>query len=88
MHRFTCALFSARNHQVSQYHMEVVGFVIGLSGLIAVFDTACEVWHAIGAAKDFGEDVDSSIRKLEIEFFRFHSWWTAAEKLELRSVRV
>lgn len=68
--------------------MEAVGFAIGLSGLISVFNTACEVWHAIGAAKDFGKDVDGSIRKLEIEFLRFHSWWTAAEKLELRSVRV
>jgi len=68
--------------------MESVSFAIGLSGLIAVFDKACEVWHAIGSAKDFGDDVDRSMRKLQIEFFRFHSWWIAAEKLGLRSVYV
>lgn len=68
--------------------MEAAGFVIGLAGLISVFDKACEIWRAIGAAKDFGEDVEGSIRKLEIEFFRFHSWWIVIERLELRSVRV
>jgi len=66
--------------------MEVAAFVIGLSGVIAVVDKACQVWRAIGAAKDFGDDVGGSIRKLEIEFFRFHSWWRVVEKLELRSV--
>jgi Prion-inhibition and propagation len=68
--------------------MDVAGIVVGLSGLISVFQTACEIWTAIGAAKDFGEDIDGAIRKLEIEFLRFHSWWTVTEKLGLQLVRV
>ncbi|KAH8586369.1 hypothetical protein B0O99DRAFT_678815 [Bisporella sp. PMI_857] len=67
--------------------MEVAGFAVGLSGLISVFDKACEVWCAIAAAKDFGDDVDGSIRKLEIEFFRFQSWWKVIQKLEILPAR-
>lgn len=62
--------------------MEAIGFAVSLTGLITVFDKACEIWRAISAARDFGDDVEDSIRKLEIEFFRFQSWWTAVQRLE------
>lgn len=66
--------------------MDVASAVISLSGLITVFDKACEVWQVIAAAKDFGDDVGGSIRKLEIEFFRFQSWWTVVYKLDVLPV--
>lgn len=67
--------------------MEAVAFAVGLSGLISVFDKTCVVWRTIGAAKNFGDDVECSIRKLEIEFFRFQSWWRAVQKLEISPAR-
>lgn len=66
--------------------MDVVGFAVSLSGLIAVFATACDIWRTIATAKDFGDDVDGSIRKLEIEYFRFQSWWKVIQKLEILPV--
>ena len=66
--------------------MEVAGLVIGVSGLISVYDKACEIWRVIGAARGFGDDVCDSLRKLEIEFFRFQSWWTVVRKFEVLPV--
>jgi hypothetical protein len=66
--------------------MEVAGLVVGVSGLISVYDKACELWRVIGAAKGFGDDVGDSLRKLEIEFFRFQSWWAVIRKLDVLPV--
>ena len=62
--------------------MEVVsltGFAVSLMG---IFDKACDIWRVISTARNFGGDVEGSIRKLEIEFFRFQTWWKAVQKLE------
>jgi Prion-inhibition and propagation len=62
--------------------MEAIGFAVSLTGLITIFDKACDIWRSISAARNFGDDVVGSIRKLEIEHFRFQSWWTAVQRLE------
>lgn len=66
--------------------MDVAGLVVGLSGLVAVFETSCKVWRTIRAASGFGDDVADSIRKLEMEFFRFYTWWDVLRSLELQKV--
>jgi Prion-inhibition and propagation len=51
--------------------LEIPGFIIGLSGLAAVFHETCAVWKTISSASDYGEDVAKSMNKLEMEYFRF-----------------
>ncbi|CAI4212063.1 unnamed protein product [Parascedosporium putredinis] len=65
--------------------LELPGLIIGLSGLIAVFEKSFEVWHAIQQARSFGDDVADWMCKLEMEFFRFQTWWTALERLSVAS---
>lgn len=64
--------------------LEIPSFIIGLGGLVAVFDKGFEVWRTICEAHDFGDDVADWMCKLEMEFFRFQTWWTALEHLALR----
>ncbi len=66
--------------------MDVAGLVVGLGGLVSVFEASCKVWRNIRAASGFGDDVADSIRKLEMEFFRFYTWWDVLRSLELRKV--
>ncbi|KAF4341454.1 hypothetical protein FBEOM_4615 [Fusarium beomiforme] len=63
--------------------LEIPSFIIGLSGLIAVFEKGFEVWRVIRKADDFGDDVADWMCKLEMEFFRFQTWWTALEHLAI-----
>ncbi|UPL00748.1 hypothetical protein LCI18_011682 [Fusarium solani-melongenae] len=64
--------------------LEIPSFIIGLGGLVAVFEKGFEVWRTIREAHDFGDDVADWMCKLEMEFFRFQTWWTALEHLALR----
>ncbi|RSM06393.1 hypothetical protein CDV31_009167 [Fusarium ambrosium] len=64
--------------------LEIPSFIIGLGGLVAVFEKGFEVWRTIREANDFGDDVADWMCKLEMEFFRFQTWWTALEHLALR----
>ncbi|RSL88524.1 hypothetical protein CEP51_001680 [Fusarium floridanum] len=64
--------------------LEIPSFIIGLGGLVAVFEKGFEVWRTIREANDFGHDVADWMCKLEMEFFRFQTWWTALEHLALR----
>ncbi|KAJ4218841.1 hypothetical protein NW759_007992 [Fusarium solani] len=64
--------------------LENPSFIIGLGGLVAVFEKGFEVWRTIREAHDFGDDVADWMCKLEMEFFRFQTWWTALEHLALR----
>jgi hypothetical protein len=66
--------------------LAIPGFIIGLNGLAAIFDKSCLVWKTIAQAQDFGEDVADWMRKLEMEFFRFQTWWTALEHLATNSM--
>lgn len=63
--------------------LEVPAFLVGLSGLVTVFEKGFEAWRVIAKASDFGEDVAEFMSKLEMEFFRFQTWWTAWEQLSL-----
>jgi hypothetical protein len=63
--------------------LEIPAFIIGLGGLISVFEKGFEVWLVIRRADDFGDDVADWICKLEMEFFRFQTWWTALEHLAI-----
>ncbi|KAJ4262924.1 hypothetical protein NW762_006537 [Fusarium torreyae] len=63
--------------------LELPAFIIGLGGLIAVFEKGFEAWRVIQQAKGFGDDVADWMCKLEMEFFRFQTWWTALEHLAL-----
>jgi hypothetical protein len=67
--------------------LEIPSFIIGLGGLVAVFEKGFEVWRTIREAHDFGDDVADWMCKLEMEFFRFQTWWTALEHLALRPGR-
>lgn len=51
--------------------LEIPAFIVGLSGLAAVFRQTCAVWRTISSAGDYGEDVAKSMDKLEMEYFRF-----------------
>jgi hypothetical protein len=62
-------------------NLEIPAFIIGLNGLAGIFDRSCLVWKTIVQAQNFGEDVADWMRKLEMEFFRFQTWWTALEHL-------
>ncbi|KAM0259915.1 hypothetical protein ACHAPA_010522 [Fusarium lateritium] len=64
--------------------LEIPAFAVGLSGLIAVFEKGFEVWRVIAKASDFGDDVADWMCKLEMEFFRFQTWWTALEHLSIK----
>ncbi|KAL2686859.1 hypothetical protein Neosp_004401 [[Neocosmospora] mangrovei] len=64
--------------------LEIPSFLIGLGGLVAVFEKGFEVWRTIREAHDFGDDVADWMCKLEMEFFRFQTWWTALEHLAVR----
>lgn len=66
--------------------MDVAGLAVGLTGLATFFEAACGVWRAIRTASGFGVDIVDSIRRLEMEFFRFHTWWNVLQSLELRKV--
>jgi hypothetical protein len=61
--------------------LEIPSFVVGLSGLVAVFDKACLIWRTLSIAKDFGRDVVLKMTVLEMEYFRFEVWWTALESI-------
>ncbi|KFA53575.1 hypothetical protein S40293_09241 [Stachybotrys chartarum IBT 40293] len=61
--------------------MEVAGLIIGLSGIIACFEKSFFVWRTIREAENFGDDVADWMCKLEMEFFRFQTWWTALEHI-------
>lgn len=61
--------------------LEVPGFIIGLNGLAVVFDTTSLIWKTVSSARNYGEDVAKSMNKLEMEYFRFQTWWTALENL-------
>ncbi|EXM17336.1 HeLo domain superfamily [Fusarium oxysporum f. sp. vasinfectum] len=63
--------------------LEIPAFIIGLGGLISVFEKGFEVWRVIRRADDFGDDVADWMCKLEMEFFRFQTWWTALEHLAI-----
>ncbi|RBQ78514.1 hypothetical protein FVER53590_07704 [Fusarium verticillioides] len=63
--------------------LEIPAFIIGLGGLISVFEKGFEVWRVIRRAEDFGDDVADWMCKLEMEFFRFQTWWTALEHLAI-----
>ncbi|KAM0548045.1 hypothetical protein ACHAPJ_010103 [Fusarium lateritium] len=63
--------------------LELPAFIIGLSGLISVFEKGFEVWRVIRRAEGFGDDVAECMCKLEMEFLRFQTWWTALEHLAL-----
>ncbi|RYP80977.1 hypothetical protein DL769_002194 [Monosporascus sp. CRB-8-3] len=65
--------------------LEIPAFIVGLSGLAAVFDKSCAIWRAIREAENFGEDVADRLRILEMEFFRFQTWWEALEKLAVQN---
>ncbi|KAI8673043.1 hypothetical protein LRP88_02432 [Fusarium phalaenopsidis] len=67
--------------------LEIPSFIIGLGGLVAVFEKGFEVWRTIREAHDFGDDVADWMCKLEMEFFRFQTWWTALEHLALKPKR-
>lgn len=61
--------------------LEIAGFIIGLGGLAAIFDTTCVIWKTISQASEFGEDVANSMSKIQMEYFRFQMWWTALHNL-------
>ncbi|KAF5655487.1 hypothetical protein FCIRC_13890, partial [Fusarium circinatum] len=63
--------------------LEIPAFIIGLGGLISVFEKGFEVWRVIRRADDFGNDVADWMCKLEMEFFRFQTWWTALEHIAI-----
>ncbi|KAF4436403.1 hypothetical protein FACUT_6463, partial [Fusarium acutatum] len=63
--------------------LEIPAFIIGLGGLITVFEKGFKVWRVIRRADDFGDDVADWMCKLEMEFFRFQTWWTAMEHLAI-----
>lgn len=63
--------------------LEIPAFLVGLSGLVTVFEKGFEAWRVIAKASDFGEDVAEFMSKLEMEFFRFQTWWTAWEHLSV-----
>ncbi|KAF4960304.1 hypothetical protein FSARC_10501 [Fusarium sarcochroum] len=63
--------------------LELPAFIVGLGGLIAVFEKGFEVWRVIQRAEGFGDDVAEWMCKLEMEFLRFQTWWTALEHLTL-----
>ncbi|KAF5588152.1 hypothetical protein FPANT_6684 [Fusarium pseudoanthophilum] len=63
--------------------LEIPAFIIGLGGLISVFEKGFEVWRVIRRADDFGDDIADWMCKLEMEFFRFQTWWTALEHLAI-----
>ncbi|KAF5687896.1 hypothetical protein FDENT_5186 [Fusarium denticulatum] len=63
--------------------LEIPAFIIGLGGLISVFEKGFEVWRVIRRAEDFGDDIADWMCKLEMEFFRFQTWWTALEHLAI-----
>ncbi|KAM0226903.1 hypothetical protein ACHAPO_011997 [Fusarium lateritium] len=61
--------------------LEIPSFIVGLSGLIAVFEKGFHVWRIIRKASDFGDDTAAWLCKLEMEFFRFQTWWAALDHL-------
>ncbi|KAI3572891.1 hypothetical protein IWW34DRAFT_218017 [Fusarium oxysporum f. sp. albedinis] len=61
--------------------LELPAFIVGLSGLIAVFENSFAVWRTVRAAHGFGSDVADTLSMLEMEFFRFQTWWTALQHL-------
>ncbi|KAF4428923.1 hypothetical protein F53441_14036 [Fusarium austroafricanum] len=63
--------------------LETSPFITGLSDLIAVPEKGFEVWRVIQKADDFGDDFAHWMCKLEMEFFRFQTWWTALEHLAI-----
>lgn len=63
--------------------LELPAFVVGTSGLIVVFEKSFAVWRTVRAAHGFGEDVANILSMLEMEFFRFQTWWTALQHLAL-----
>ncbi|USP75915.1 hypothetical protein yc1106_03189 [Curvularia clavata] len=65
--------------------LEIPAFIVGLSGLAAVFDKSCAIWRTIREAENFGEDVADRLRILEMEIFRFQTWWEALEKLAVQN---
>ncbi|KAK5766387.1 hypothetical protein LTS12_003304 [Elasticomyces elasticus] len=64
--------------------LELPGFIIGLTALATVFDKTCVIWRTVADAQGFGDDVADWMRKLQMEFFRFQTWWTALERLASR----
>ncbi|KAF3934661.1 hypothetical protein ABW20_dc0103615 [Dactylellina cionopaga] len=63
--------------------LEIPAFIVGLSNLIAVFEKTFLIWRTIRAAYGFGEDIADTLAMLEMEFFRFQTWWTALQHLTL-----
>ena len=63
--------------------LELPGFVVGLSGLLAVFDKACVIWRTIAQAQEYGDDVARTMSKIEMEFFKFQAWWTVMDSLTM-----
>ncbi|KAF5246000.1 hypothetical protein FANTH_7090 [Fusarium anthophilum] len=63
--------------------LEIPAFIIGLGGLISVFEKGFEIWRVIRRADDFGDDIADWMCKLEMEFFRFQTWWTALEHIAI-----
>ena len=61
--------------------LEIPAFIIGLSGLLSVFEKTCEIWRSVSSAQGFGQDIARSMDKIEIEFHRFETWWTVLETL-------
>jgi len=61
--------------------LELPAFIIGLGGLASIFDHCFLIWRTIRQAQDFSEDIADWMRKLEMEFFHFQTWWTALEYL-------
>ena len=61
--------------------LELPSFIVGLTGLAAVFDKACAIWRTVAQAREYGEHIAKSMSKIEMEFFRFQAWWTVLETL-------
>ncbi|KAL4899021.1 hypothetical protein BDW74DRAFT_119916 [Aspergillus multicolor] len=63
--------------------LELPAFIVGLSGLTAIFDKGFAIWRVLRDAQGFGQDIAEQLCILEMEYFRFEMWWTALQHLAL-----
>lgn len=53
--------------------LEIPGFIVGLSGRIAVAEKGLVIWRSIGVANVFGPNVVEDVAKLSMEYYRFEA---------------
>ncbi|KAL4745230.1 prion-inhibition and propagation-domain-containing protein [Aspergillus terricola var. indicus] len=61
--------------------LELPAFIVGLSGLTAIFDRGIAIWRTVRDARGYGRDIVELLCMLEMEFSRFELWWKALQRL-------